>query len=134
MFGMFNFNGVPQKTFYAFKAFRALLDTPERVWTPPGRAGELAVCAGMDSGKSRAAVLLSNFDTTNGVAELVIRGLPWSSPARFELFLVNADKDLEMARQGTVGADGRLPLPELKAPGVGLLKLSPALPTPGNRQ
>jgi hypothetical protein len=50
------------------------------------------------------------------------------------LFLVNADKDLEMARQGTIGADGRLPLPELKAPGVGLLKLSPAPPTPGNRQ
>ena len=33
MFGMFNLNGVPRKSFYAFKAFRALLDTPRRVQT-----------------------------------------------------------------------------------------------------
>ena len=133
MFGMFNFNGVPQKNFYAFKAFRALLDTPQRVWTPPCKAGQMAVCAGLDSSRSRAAILLSNFDTTNSVPELVIRGLPWVPPARFELLLVDADRNLELVRHGAVGADGRLLLPELKAPAVGLVRLSPAPPDSGKR-
>ena len=29
-FGLFNFKGVPQEAFYAFKAFRELLETPQR--------------------------------------------------------------------------------------------------------
>jgi hypothetical protein len=133
MFGMFNFSGVPQKNFYAFKAFRALLDTPQRVWTPPGKAGQVAICAGLDSAKSRAGILLSNFDTTNGVPELVIRGLPWTLPARYELFLVDARRNLELVRHGALDAEGRLLLPELKAPAVGLLKLSPQPPEAGKR-
>jgi len=133
MFGMFNFSGVPQKNFYAFKAFRALLDTPQRVWTSPCKAGEVAACAGMDAGKSRAAILLSNFHTTNGTPELVIRGMPWKAPTRYELLLVDAARDLEVARSGTVDANGRLSVPELKAPAVGLLKLSPEPSEPGKR-
>ena len=128
MFGMFNFNGVPQKTFHAFKAFRALLETPLRVETPPCDAGQVAACAGLNSETTRAAVLLSNFNTAGGAFEVRVRELPWKTPTGFELHLVDAQRDLELARRGTLGADGRLTLPELKAPAVALLKLS-ALPT-----
>ena len=75
MFGMFNFNGAPQKTFYACKAFRALLDTPRRVQTPNCEAGHVAVCAGLNAGNSRATLLLSNFNTPDSVSELAVRQL-----------------------------------------------------------
>jgi len=128
MFGMFNFNGVPQKTFYAFKAFRNLLDTPRRVGTPACEAGQIAVCAGLNSDSTQANILLSNFNTGGAPPELLLRKLPWSGPTGFELYLVDSSHDLQMARRGTLGSDGHLALAELKAPCVALLKLSP-LPT-----
>jgi hypothetical protein len=125
MFGLFDFNGVPQKTFHAFKAFRALLDTPRRVQTPACEAGQIAVCAGLNAGNNQAAILLSNFNTADSGLQLAVRQLPWSAPTRFELELVDARHDFQLARQGTLGEDGRLTLGELTAPAVALLKLSP---------
>lgn len=125
MFGLFNFNGVPQKTFYAFKAFRELLDTPRRVPTPPCVAGSVALCAGLNRDDTRAAVLLSNFDTADAAADLSVRGLPWNGSTGFELRLVDADHNFSLVRRGTVGTEGRLPLPELQAPAVVLLTLWP---------
>ena len=125
MFGMFNLNGVPRKTFYAFKAFRTVLDTPRRVRTAPCEAGRVAVCAGLNSASTRAAILLSNFDTAGAGPDLVLRALPWNTATAYELYLVDARSDFQLARRGTLGADGRLAVPELKAPAVALLKLSP---------
>ncbi|MCX6930422.1 MAG: hypothetical protein NT154_45540 [Verrucomicrobia bacterium] len=123
MFGMFSLNGVPRKNFYAFKAFRTLLDTPRRVKTPPCEAGRIAVCAGLNSENTRAAILLSNFNTADGATDLVVRGLPWSAPTGFELYLVDGSHDFQLARRAALGTDSRLTLAELKAPGVALLKL-----------
>lgn len=125
MFGMFNFNGVPQKTFYAFRAFRALLDTPRRVQTPTCEPGKVAICAGLDSGATCAGVLLSNFAAPETPTELRFRQLPWTASTRFELYLVDALHDFQLARGGTLGPDGRVTLSELKPPSVVLLKLSP---------
>ena len=126
MFGMFNLNGVPRKSFYAFKAFRALLDTPRRVQTAPCEAGRVAVCAGLNSESTQAAILLSNFNTAGAGPDLVVRALPWKATTAFELYVVDANSDFLLARRGTLGADGRLAVVELKAPAVALLKLTPA--------
>jgi xylan 1,4-beta-xylosidase len=125
MFGMFSLNGVPRKNYYAFKAFRGLLDTPRRVRTPPCDAGHVAVCAGLDSANARATILLSNFNAPDSETDLVLRGLPWRAQACFELYLVDASHDLQLVRKGTLQTDERLELDELKAPSVALLKLSP---------
>jgi len=125
MFGLFHFNGVPQKTFHAFKAFRELLETPWRVKTPPCVAGQVAICAGLNSDRSRAAVLLSGFYPAAGISQLVLRGLPWSGPTRFELHLVDAHRDFDLTRRGVVESAGHLALPELNEPAVVLLRLSP---------
>ncbi|MCX6905131.1 MAG: hypothetical protein NTW03_16960 [Verrucomicrobia bacterium] len=84
MFGMFNLNGVPRKNFYAFKAFRALLETPRRVQTPACEAGRVAICAGLNVENTSAAILLSNFAALDEVYELGLRELPWSGPTAFE--------------------------------------------------
>jgi hypothetical protein len=125
MFGLFNLNGVPQKTYYAFKAFRDLLDTPRRIATPPCTAGQVAVCAGLNAAHTRAAVLLSSFHPAEHPPEVTVRQLPWGGPAEFELYVVDAGQDHQVARRGTLGADGRLALSGLASPFVALLKLYP---------
>lgn len=125
MFGLFNLNGVPRKNFHAFQAFRALLDTPLRVKTPPNEAGQVATCAGLDAESTRAAILLSNFNHTDDSTSVEVRKLPWTSATRFELLLVNAQHDFEKTRNGLLPPDGRLELPELTPPAVALVRLSP---------
>lgn len=125
-FGLFNFHGVPQKTFHAVKACRLLLDTPRRVATPLCVAGQVAVAAGLDHDGARGAILMSNFHTTEPLPALILRRLPWAAPTEFELYLVDQDHDLELTRRGTLGPDGRLVLPEVRGPVVALVKLLPS--------
>ncbi|MCZ7634792.1 MAG: hypothetical protein M5U12_01200 [Verrucomicrobia bacterium] len=129
-FGLFNFHGVPQKTFFAFRTFRALLDTPRRVQTPPCIAGGVAVGAGLDGSGTRAAVLLSNFHTTLGLPDLTLRRLPWSGPTAFEVCIVDATGNGEVARAGILGPELRLALSEHRGPAVAFVKLRPAPPSP----
>jgi xylan 1,4-beta-xylosidase len=131
MFGMFNLNGVPRKNFFAFKAFRALLDTPCRVSMPAAQTGQVALCAGLNAEKSRATLLLSNFDTPGTPPELRLRNLPWGTSTAFEVHVVDSSHNLELVRHGTLAPDNSLEVGELKSPAVLLLKLSP-LP-PGSR-
>jgi hypothetical protein len=126
MFGMFNFNGVPQKTYYAFKAFRTLLDTPNRVLTPACSTGQVAVAAGLNSDKTRAAVLLSRFHSESELPVLRLQGLPWARTTQFELLTVDAAHNLETVRDGTLDSAGRLELPGAGAPAVVLIRLSPS--------
>ncbi len=123
MLGMFTDNGVPKKNFYAFMAFRTLLDTPQRVKTPRPTKGKIAVSAGLSDDASRAGILLSNFDATSQATDLVIHNLPWNTPTRFEVFLVDADNDFKLVRQGILDGHGHLALTELKTPSVVLVKL-----------
>lgn len=125
MFGMFNFNGVPQKTFYAFRAFRGLLDTPRRVQTPPCEAGQVAACAGLDAKSGHACVLLSNFATAGDSPKLGLRHLPWTGATRFELYLLDTGHDFDLVRSGSMQGERSLVLPELAPASVILLKLSP---------
>ncbi len=127
--GMFNANGVPEKNFYAFKAFRALLDTPRRVQTPPCGSGKPAVCAGLNQDNTRAAILLSSFFPGDDAPTLALRGLPWQTPSWFDVYLVNESHSLDKVRSGVVPKDAPLPLPEAKAPAVVLLQLAPATPS-----
>lgn len=131
MFGLFNFSGVPQKTFHAFKAFRKLLDTPRRVRTPFCEAGQVALGAGVNAANTVAAVLLSNFNTADAPTGLVVRGLPWEQATAFEVYVVDARHDFELSRRGAVGWEGRLGLPELQAPAVVWVRLSPERSIPG---
>jgi len=127
MFGMFTLTGVPRKNFYAFKAFRALLETPQRVRTAACEAGQVASCAGLNFANDRAAILLSNFSSGERSYGVVVRKLPWGTRTGFELYLVDDEHDFQLVRGGTVGAGGHVALPELKAPAVALLRLCPLI-------
>ncbi len=124
-FGMFTLNGVPRKNFYAFRAFRDLLETPLRVETPPCVSGQIACSAGLNRDRSRAAILLSNFNAEGPVPLIDWKGLPWTGPSHFECWVVDDRNDFKLVRQGTSKNGTPFALPELKAPAVVLLKLAP---------
>ena len=86
-FGMFTCNGVPEKTFYAFRAFKWLLDTPGRVATRGSVPGQLAIGAGLSSDKTAGTVLISHFKSADEQLELAVEHVPWEGPVICETFL-----------------------------------------------
>jgi len=74
--GLFNYYGVRQKTFYAFRAIRDLHETGERVsvgWEH-GRS-DLYACAAISPCGTKATVLVSNFSEREQQVRLVFDGL-----------------------------------------------------------
>lgn len=119
-FGLFSWDGVPKKSFYAFKAFKTLLDTPVRVGAEGAVPGKLALCAGTHAGKSAVNILVSHFTSAGDAITLSVANLPWEGPAEYELFVVDAARELKSVRRGKL--DGAIQLgDELKAPAVGLV-------------
>ncbi len=125
-FGLFTINGVPKKTFYGFKAFRRLLDTPVRATVSGAKENQFAVAAGVNPQRTRAAVLVSQFQPSATPLALTLRGLPWEGPTRCEVFAVDAQHDLASIRRDRF--DGREPVLalEAKTPTVWLVNLRAA--------
>jgi hypothetical protein len=122
-FGLFNWYGAPRKTFYAFKAFKALLDTPLRVEAAGGDAGRMAACAGMARDKASAAILIANYRSSQDKLDVTAKNLPWDGQTAYEFFIVDGQRDLEKVRTGVLPS-GNFKLPvDLKAPAVGLVTL-----------
>lgn len=97
LYGMFDIHGERTKVFYAFKAFRGMLDTPERVTAEGGnlRTG-LAVIAGRSEDQGGARILASNYQHPCGAVDVDIRHLPWQRPSVCRIYVLDAHHDLEM--------------------------------------
>lgn len=125
-FGLFSINGVPKKSFYGFKAFRQLLDTPLSVAATTDEAGAVAVSAGVNAARSDAAVLVSRLTPGAGPLTLTLHRLPWHGATRCEVFVVDATHNFEPVRRERLeGPEPTLALAET-APAVWLVKLRPA--------
>jgi xylan 1,4-beta-xylosidase len=76
--GFIDRNGAPKATYFAFLAFRQMLDTPRRVLA---RGDDLetgfAVLAGLSADNSQAGILISNHQLKCNEYEVHVRGLPW---------------------------------------------------------
>jgi hypothetical protein len=122
-FGLLDYSGVPKTTFYAFKAFRELLDTPRRVRAQGGVEGAVAILAGTAADRNRVHVLVSNFRHAGEQFELAWDALPWPGLAAFSVFQVTPGAGLREVQRGRTapeqpGLGFRLP-----APGVALIRL-----------
>jgi hypothetical protein len=127
-FGLFNMHGVPKTTYYAFKAFHDLLNTPERVRTQGEEANRWAVAAGVDSGRSRAGVLVSHFSGSDGQLEVVLNSRPWPGSSAYEILAIDSTHQLTPLAGGTLPSSERSVSFSLNAPAVALLQLRPAAP------
>ncbi|HEY3342843.1 MAG TPA: hypothetical protein VGK81_12525, partial [Anaerolineae bacterium] len=93
---LFDVYGVPQKNYYAFKAFRELLNTPQRVSvTIDAPAGGLYALAGAEPSRQEAAILVSNFDGASREYELSICHLPCERGI-CRIYRLDGEHDLEM--------------------------------------
>ena len=123
-FGLFTQHGTPKKSYQAFRAWRALLDTPAQVLTTGGEPGQLSVCAGTNADKSEARVLVSHFRGEELKIPITMHGTPWPGGTVCEVLVINAAHDLEMVRRETFpGGDISLVL-DLPASAVAVLKLA----------
>lgn len=74
-FSLFNAYGVPQKNYYAFRAFAGLLETPHRVCIEGANNPNLRAAAGISS-NGKLGVLLANFQDASTPVALNFPDLP----------------------------------------------------------
>jgi hypothetical protein len=97
--GLLDTFGSRLKSFYAFKAFRHMLDTPRRVAAGGGRVETgLAVLAGQSEDGKLARILVSNFQHPSEAMKLRVRHLPWSGRSICQVRTLDAAHDLEVIR------------------------------------
>ena len=123
-FGLFTREGEPRKTFYAFKAFRMLLDTPRRVKVErSGPTGGLAACAGLDADGKRATVLIANYRGRAGL-EVSLDRLPWTLAGQWQLLALDDKHDLVAVRTGRSDGPSAQVRIDCPAPCVVVLRLT----------
>jgi len=125
-FGLFDEHGAPNKSYFAFKAFHSLLDTPLRVKTEGAEPGRTAVCAGVDEARSSATILLANYRSESGRFALSLDRLPWDGPTTVRVDRLDEARDLEPVLEREVtGPAPRIEL-DVLTPSVTVLRLTRA--------
>nr|WP_286672230.1 hypothetical protein [Cohnella hashimotonis] len=106
--GLFDVYGVPQKTYYAFKAFSRLVELGRRVPAEPEgeRTAGLYVCAAASEDGGEAAVLISNFAAKSREYRLDLSSLTGSGTYVCSRYTVDKDSDLRLQAEHTFGGAG----------------------------
>ncbi|HNR97980.1 MAG TPA: glycoside hydrolase family 127 protein [Planctomycetota bacterium] len=101
-FGLFSRNGVPKKSFYALKAFRALLATPCRVAAEGAAPGATAVLAGTNAARTCVNVLAANYRAGPASGAVAIDAIPWEGARYWSASRLDAERNLEPVAAGVV--------------------------------
>jgi len=125
-FGLFDRCGVPKKTYHAMKAFRMLLDTPQRIRAAGKAPGRWAVCAGASSDGHALTVLASNFRSDQTRLDLAIEPMPWSGGTRWRVWRVDEEHDLAQTSSGATSDAPVRVSAGFRAPCVVVVRLQPA--------
>ena len=123
MWGMFNEHGVPKKTYYTFKAFKSLLDTPERVATGSSDLSGLAAIAGLSHDKTQATLLISNYGTECSHYNIRLKNLPWKEGAIYEKYALDKNHDLDLVKTETLAGTSAILPEDIEVPSVCMIRL-----------
>ena len=104
-FGLFDRFAVPKKTYYAMRAFRMLLDTPNRVRAQGWGSEQGTILAGSNTDGSQWTVLISYHRSREAELKLTIAGLP-KAAYHWQFSLLDAQNNLEPVRTGELAEDG----------------------------
>lgn len=99
-FGLFDPYGIPRKTFHAFKAFRLLLDTPNRISVQTqGTGDDIRCCAGRSEDGSVLQLLVSNPSREARSCRIQLAAAP-ADTADLSILATDATHDLSPVRSG----------------------------------
>lgn len=121
-FGLFNEYGVPQKNYYALRAFRELLDTPRRVETRGALPGQVTLAAGLNDAGSEATALISNLAQSGSDYRVRVNKLPWHEGTVVETRLVDATHDFVVISSATNATSSNVVPLTLKSPAIGWVR------------
>ena len=125
LFGFLDQYGAPRKNYYAFRAFRTMLDTPQRVLTTPNNPTTgYALLAGI-ADTPRAGILLANVHGTASAFTLSIKDWSWPGKAICHCYWLDAEHDLTLVQETTLADQNSAVSLCLPAPSVSLLIVSP---------
>lgn len=93
--GFIDRNGAPKTSYFAFLAFRRMLDTPRRV-VAEGNDLErgFAVMAGLSEDNSQARILISNHRFSCSEYEIRVHRLPWQDATTCTRYVVDQHTDI----------------------------------------
>ncbi|MHB0998719.1 MAG: GH39 family glycosyl hydrolase [Armatimonadota bacterium] len=101
--GIFDYYGVPQKAYRAFKAFKDMLDYSERVSAEVSAEDKnIYNLAAIDQENGKAAVLISHFDGNINECAVRLSNLPAGDKTQWELLVLDANHNLESVKTGRV--------------------------------
>ncbi len=124
--GIVDAYGAKRKSFYAFQAFRAMLDTPQRVQTTPNDAATgYALLAGVGE-HNQANVMLVNFRAREIDFSLTLKGWPWAGSARCKCYLMDYDRNLTLVEEKVLDTQNATLDLCMPAPAFCLLSVTPA--------
>lgn len=119
-FGLFDPHGVPKKNYFAFKAFKMLLDTPARV-AVSGRG--VAACGGLSTGGDGLTLVVSVESAGARPIGISFKNLPWPGPLTADMWLLDADHDLERVDSSALPAEDPRIERTLAGPSVSVIRL-----------
>jgi xylan 1,4-beta-xylosidase len=126
--GLFDYYGVAQRTFYAMKAFSALLGHPTRVSAAGAHDDhDLHSLAAADPATGAAAILLSRFSGAPGPVEVQLTGLP-EARLSYKVTAIDADSEFEAVERGLLHGPSAALTTRLGTYAVALVTLAPASP------
>lgn len=95
--GLFDLYGVPQKAFFAFRAFNTLCNYPERLRVDRPDPPALECLAAMDRSRRAAAVLVSKYGGPRAPQYFDLRNLPEGMAVR-QILILDHDRNFEPVR------------------------------------
>jgi xylan 1,4-beta-xylosidase len=123
MWGMFSSAGVPLKPYYAFLAFKRLLDTPKRVAMESAHDPGITTVAGLSEDGKMLRVMISNTTRETKNLKLQLKGLAAQSRA-YERRIVDASHDLDVIGTGTLTGSNPVLSEQITGPSVTLLSIA----------
>jgi hypothetical protein len=124
--GLFDRFWLPYKTYYAFKAFRALLVTPQRLACSGGNENKGPVIgAGIVRDGHSASILFSHFAGSAKKFRIQLKNLPWQSSPQVEFFAVDTNNDFESISHYRLPAGVTIIEMDCLPPSLRLLRLLP---------
>lgn len=124
VWGLFDQYGIPRKNFYAFKALSLLMETPRRVFCKGSDLDGLAVISGISADKSRASILVSNFDGKCSRYSIHVEGLPWRGTVVLRKYVLDANHDLELVKTEDLSTTKFTVTEDVETPSVCLIQLT----------